>query len=73
MADTKKVPKEKKEIGRIILPAIKRLQNKIEQSHWVQKLSEKLGVSSDSVLEELSRLGRDRCFDLTLVPSKVNI
>jgi DNA primase len=46
-------PKEKKEIGRIILPAIKRLKNKIEQSHWVQKLSEKLGVSQEAVLEEL--------------------
>ena len=35
-------PKGKKEIGRIILPAIKRLQNKIEQSHWVQKLVGKI-------------------------------
>jgi len=52
-------PKDKKEIGRIILPAIKRLQNKIEQSHWAQKLAEKLGVSQEAVLEELSRLGRD--------------
>ena len=52
-------PKEKKEIGRIILPAIKRIQNKIEQSHWIQKLVEKLGVSQESVLEELSRLERD--------------
>ncbi len=49
----KNSPQGKKEIGRIILPAIKRLQNKIEQSHWVQKLSEKLGVSQESVLEEL--------------------
>lgn len=46
-------PQGKKEIGRIILPAIKRLQNKIEQSHWIQKLAEKLGVSQEAVLEEL--------------------
>jgi len=46
-------PKGKKEIGMIILPAIKRLQNKIEQSHWIQKLAGKLGVSQDAVLEEL--------------------
>jgi len=46
-------PKDKKEIGKIILPAIKRLQNKIEQSHWAQKLAEKLGVSQTAVLEEL--------------------
>jgi len=49
-------PKDKKEIGRIILPAIKKLQNKIEQSHWVQKLAEKLGVSHDAVLEELKNV-----------------
>jgi DNA primase len=49
----KKDPKGKKEIGRIILPAIKRIQNKIEQSHWAQKLAEKLSVSQESVLEEL--------------------
>ncbi len=46
-------PQGKKEIGAVILPAIKRLQNKIEQSHWVQKLAEKLDVSQESVLEEL--------------------
>ena len=49
----KKDPKGKKEIGRIILPAIKRLQNKIEQSHWVSKLAEKLSVSQEAILEEL--------------------
>jgi len=52
----KKDPKNKKEIGKIILPAIKRLQNKIEQSHWVQKLAEKLGVSQESVLAELKNI-----------------
>jgi DNA primase len=46
-------PKDKKEIGAIILPAIKRLQNKIEQSHWVQKLVDKLGVTQEAILEEL--------------------
>jgi DNA primase len=49
----KAIPAGKKDIGKIILPAIKRLQNKIEQSYWVQKLSEKLGVKEDAVLDEL--------------------
>ncbi|MCX6723946.1 MAG: DNA primase [Candidatus Staskawiczbacteria bacterium] len=49
----------KKEIGKIILPAIKRLQNKIEQSHWVQKLSDRLGVSQEAVLEELRNVKTD--------------
>ena len=52
----KKTPAGKKEIGKIILPAIKRLQNKIEQSHWVQKLSEKLGVKEEAVLDELKNV-----------------
>jgi len=49
----KSAPEGKKEIGKIILPAIKRIQNKIEQSHWIQKLAEKLGVKEEAVLEEL--------------------
>jgi len=49
----KNKPEGKKEIGRIILPVIKRLQNKIEQSYWVQKLSEMLGIKEEAVLEEL--------------------
>lgn len=46
-------PQSKKEISKIILPAIKRLQNKIEQSHWVQKLAGRLGVSQEAVLGEM--------------------
>lgn len=47
-------PEGKKEIGKVILPAIKRLQNKIEQSFWAQKLAEMLGVKEEAVLEELN-------------------
>lgn len=55
----KQTPSGKKEIGKIILPAIKRLQNKIEQSYWVQKLSENLGVKEDAVLNELKSVELD--------------
>jgi len=55
----KKTPEGKKEISKIILPAIKRLTNKIEQSHWVQKLADKLGVSQDAVSEELKNVKLD--------------
>lgn len=51
----KSVPEGKKAIGRIILPAIKRIANKIEQSYWIQKLSQKLGVSQEAVVEELKK------------------
>jgi len=50
----KAIPEGKKQIGRIILPAIKRIQNKIEQSHWIQKLSQKLGVREEAIIDELN-------------------
>ena len=49
----KNAPEGKKQIGRIILPAIKRIQNKIEQSHWIQKLSQKLDIRDEAIIEEL--------------------
>src|SRR3989344_3954346 len=51
-----KTPEGKKEIGNVVLPAIKRLANKIEQSFWVQTLSQKLGVKEEAILEELSKI-----------------
>jgi len=47
---------DKKQIAAMILPAIKRILNKIEQSYWIQKLSEKLGVSQEAVLQELAHV-----------------
>lgn len=52
----KNIPEGKKEIGRIVLPPIKRIQNKIEQSHWVQKLSQMLGVKEEFIIEELLKI-----------------
>jgi DNA primase len=52
----KKTPEGKKEIGKIILPAIKRIQNKIEQSHWIQKLAQGLGIREEGILEELKTI-----------------
>jgi DNA primase len=52
----KKSAQGKKEISRIILPAVKRIPNKIEQSHWTQKLSQMLEVSPESVIEELKNI-----------------
>jgi len=49
----KTTPGGKKEIAKIILPAIKRLPNKIEQSHWIQKLSSQLNIREDAIIEEL--------------------
>jgi len=51
----KETPEGKKEIGKLLLPVIKRIPNKIEQSHWVQKLARDLGVKEDDVFEELKK------------------
>lgn len=55
----KNIPQGKKEIGRMILPAIKRLPNKIEQSHWVGKLAYALNVKEEAILEELSGIRQE--------------
>ena len=51
-----KTPEGKKEISRILLPPIKRIPNKIEQSHWIQKLAEKLEAKEEDVEEELRKV-----------------
>ena len=66
-------PQGKKEIGAVILPAIKRLHNKIEQSHWVQKLTEKLNVSQESVLEELKNIKIEGISQFTPVKENIKI
>ncbi len=58
----KSTPGGKKEISKIILPAIKRLPNKIEQSYWAQKLSQKLDVREEAILEELKKVKSDNAY-----------
>ena len=49
-------PQGKKQIANSLLPQIKKLANSILVSHWVQKLSQALSVSPDSIAEELRKL-----------------
>ena len=51
-----KLPEVKKEVANILLPIIKKISNKIEQSHWIQKLSEKLTVKEKDIEEELKKV-----------------
>ncbi len=51
-----KNPEAKKEIAKILLPVIKRIPNKIEQSHWVQELAKNLEVKEIDVEEELRKV-----------------
>jgi DNA primase len=52
----KSTPEGKKEISKIVLPAIQRLNNKIEQSYWVQKLSQVLGIREEAIVDELAKV-----------------
>ena len=49
----------KKGISRILLPVIKRIPNKIEQSHWVKNLADVLQAREEDVLAELSKIKVD--------------
>jgi len=52
----KEGPEGKKEISKILLPVIKRIPNKIEQSHWVGELARKLQVKEEDVETELKKV-----------------
>ncbi|PIV10461.1 MAG: DNA primase [Candidatus Portnoybacteria bacterium CG03_land_8_20_14_0_80_41_10] len=45
----------KKEIAKIILPLIKKIPHKIEQSHWLQELSRRLRVQEKDLVDEMER------------------
>jgi DNA primase len=49
-------PQGKKEISKILLPVIKRIPNKIEQSFWIQQISKRLEVREEDILTELSKI-----------------
>jgi len=50
-----KTPQGKKAISKILLPPIKRIPNKIEQSYWIQKLSKSLEAREEDIREELKK------------------
>jgi len=46
----------KKQISKILLPVIKRIPNKIEQTLWIRDLAKTIGVKEEDVLEELKKV-----------------
>lgn len=50
----------KKSISKLLLPIIKRIPNKIEQSAWIQSLAGKLGVREETVMEELEKVSSEK-------------
>jgi len=51
-----KSPEGKKEISKILLPIIKRIPNKIVQSHWTNELAKKLDVKEEDIEEEMKKV-----------------
>lgn len=49
----------KKKIAALLLPQIKKIDNKIEQSHWLEKLAGRLGVPAVFLAEELKKIKTD--------------
>jgi len=49
-------PEGKKAISKILLPVIKRIPNKIEQSFWASKLAKELEVRESDIEEELRKI-----------------
>jgi len=52
----KNTPEGKREISKMLLPPIKRIQNKIEQAFWIRELARRLEVSESYVEEELAKV-----------------
>ncbi|MCK4781753.1 DNA primase [Candidatus Parcubacteria bacterium] len=53
-------PEGKKGISNILLPIIKRIPNRIEQSHWIQELAGKLGVKEEDIDIEMKKIQEDK-------------
>ncbi|MDO8474263.1 MAG: DNA primase [bacterium] len=51
-----KSPEGKKAIAKDLLPIIGKIANKIEQAHWIQKLSHEIGVREEVIQEELKKV-----------------
>ena len=53
-------PEGKKEISKILLPVFKRMPNKIEQAHWIQKLAEKIGIKEEAIETEMKKTREEK-------------
>lgn len=53
-------PKEKRKIAEEFLPVLKKIPNRIEQSHWIKKLSERINVDEEAIREQLSSIEAEK-------------
>ena len=55
----KKTPEGKREIAKVLLPVIKRISNRIIQSHWKKELASELETKEEDIEEELKKVKLD--------------
>jgi DNA primase len=63
----KKTPEGKREISKLLLPVIKKVLSRIEQSSWVQRLAKELMVKEEYIEEELKKTKNDQPFNREVV------
>ena len=68
----KNIIEGKKGISKVLLPIIKRIPNKIEQSIWIRDLSRTLEVKEEDVSEELGKIRLDHLVETENVIEKPN-
>lgn len=49
-------PAGKKEAAAFVLPFFRNIENKIEQTSWIQRLSEGIGIKEEAIWEELNKV-----------------
>lgn len=54
----------KKDISKILLSQIKKIKNRVEQSHWISLLSQKLKIKPDVLEEEIAKIKTDNFSEL---------
>lgn len=67
-----KIPENKKEIAKILLPIIAKIPNDIEKDHWIQELSRKLSIDKGAILKELSKNVTERVDRREIINGKTN-
>jgi len=67
----KNTPEGKKHIADMILPTIKKIPNKIEQGHWVQRLARELEAKEEHVYEELARVQDEEHYGVRRVSQEI--
>ena len=62
-SNDKKTIEGKKAIAKILLPSVKRIDNQVEQTYWLQKMARDLGVREDDLRAEMKKIKLEEVYD----------